>query len=139
MTILTAKQLKFCDNIVKGMTQYEAYVNAYDTKTENRDTVDVNANLLMKNTKISSRIKELRKPIEENTRLTLEEILENIKKLAEQGIADDDKRIALDSFKHYAKLCGYEADKVDLTSNGETVMMPTIEINGKKQEIKMGD
>ena len=57
---LTAKQELFCQNIIKGMTQHDAYVNAYDTQNMLPAVIDVKASELMSNGKISVRVKELR-------------------------------------------------------------------------------
>ena len=41
-------------NILNGMTQLDAYKDAYDTRTENDSTISVNANRLLKNPKIAA-------------------------------------------------------------------------------------
>jgi hypothetical protein len=51
---LTANQQVFVQNILNGMTQLDAYKDAYDTRTENDSTISVNANRLLKNPKISA-------------------------------------------------------------------------------------
>lgn len=58
--MLTAKEEKFCMNIVKGMTQIDAYKNSYDAKNMKDDTIYVRASELIKKSKISVRIEELR-------------------------------------------------------------------------------
>jgi hypothetical protein len=57
---LTAKQEQFCQNIISGMSQYDAYVIAYNAKNMSRKTVDETASKMMKNPKISPRIRELK-------------------------------------------------------------------------------
>ena len=51
---LTANQQVFVQNILNGMTQLDAYKDAYDTRTDNDSTISVNANRLLKNPKISA-------------------------------------------------------------------------------------
>lgn len=51
---LTANQQVFVQNILNGMTQLDAYKDAYDTRTENDSTISVNANRLLKNPKVSA-------------------------------------------------------------------------------------
>ena len=58
--MLTAKEEKFCMNIVKGMTQIDAYKNSYDAKNMKDDKIYVRASELIKKSKISVRIEELR-------------------------------------------------------------------------------
>lgn len=64
-TMLTDKQENFCINIaLKGMTQIDAYKNAYDAENMGDDTIYVAASNLMSNHKISIRINELREKAE---------------------------------------------------------------------------
>lgn len=59
--MLTDKQEKFCINIaLKGMTQIDAYKDAYDAENMGDDTIYVAASNLISNHKISIRINELR-------------------------------------------------------------------------------
>ncbi len=136
---LTAKQEKFCQNIAKGeMTQYAAYCDAYNAENMQDDTIYVKASQMCDEDKISIRIKELRQPAIEETTRTLVDILNDIETLRKSGMKSDQK-LALDCLKHYAKLCGFEVDKSDITSGGEPMTMNTIQINGKKLKVKMGD
>lgn len=57
--MLTMKQEKFIQNIVKGMNQREAYKDAYDCKKMSDNAIDREACLLMKNPKVAQRHKEL--------------------------------------------------------------------------------
>ena len=57
---LTPKQEKFIDGILQGKTQYESYIEAYPkAKNWARNAVDSNASILMQNTKILQRLKEM--------------------------------------------------------------------------------
>ena len=68
--MLTAKQDKFCHNIVSGMSGKDSYLNAYNTKcTDN--TAYVESTKLLKRDDIQDRIKDLRKPIEIKTQTTV--------------------------------------------------------------------
>ena len=58
--MLTDKQEKFCLNIVNGMTQADAYRDAYDAENMADDTIYAEASKLMANHKISTRVQELR-------------------------------------------------------------------------------
>lgn len=62
VVVLTAKQEKFCQNIVKGMTGKAAYFDAYDGKSEK--VAEIESMKLMKRDDITARIKVLNKPIE---------------------------------------------------------------------------
>lgn len=53
---LTQKQLKFYDNITQGMSQVDAYLDAYDAQSMARNTAYVKASELTKNGKIMAKI-----------------------------------------------------------------------------------
>lgn len=74
--MLTAKQEKFIQNIVKGMSQREAYKDAYDCKSMSDNAIDREASLLIKNPKIAQRHKELVDEIAKPTIMTAQERLE---------------------------------------------------------------
>ena len=68
--MLTAKQERFVQNIVKGMTQREAYKDAYDAENMKDETIDTEACLLFKDQKISKRYQELIKELEKAAVMT---------------------------------------------------------------------
>lgn len=59
--MLTAKQEQFCKNIVSGMDNRTAYMNAYDCKSESSASIE--STKLLKRDDITARIKTLNKPI----------------------------------------------------------------------------
>ena len=59
MKPLTAKQEKFCQNLLSGMNQTEAYKNAYDCDNMQIETITNNAYMLSKNSDITARMLEL--------------------------------------------------------------------------------
>nr|DAJ04606.1 MAG TPA: Terminase small subunit [Caudoviricetes sp.] len=71
--MLTIKQEKFVQNIVKGMSQREAYKSSYNAKNMKDDTIDNKACNLFKQDKIRARYEELLKKIEDKTIMTAEE------------------------------------------------------------------
>lgn len=82
----TAKERQFCDNIaLKGMTQYDAFCNAYTSKGWKREAIDVNASKLANSAKISLRIGQLRDTLQEKAiakaTWTMEESTELLKVL----------------------------------------------------------
>ena len=60
MKPLTAKQEKFCQNLLSGMNQTEAYRDAYDCDNMQIETITNNAYQLTKNSDIATRLSELR-------------------------------------------------------------------------------
>lgn len=71
--MLTAKQEKFVQNLVKGMSQREAYKNSYSAKNMADETIDNNASKLFKNNEISTRYKELIKEADDKAIMTAKE------------------------------------------------------------------
>ena len=74
--MLTAKQEQFVHNLVKGMTQIEAYKDAYSAKNMSDNAISREASLLLKNPKIAQRFKELGSKTESKTIMSAQERLE---------------------------------------------------------------
>ena len=62
---LTAKQEAFCQGIADGLGQADAYRAAYDADRMKDNTIYPLASKLMKNSKITARIAELREAVQE--------------------------------------------------------------------------
>jgi phage terminase small subunit len=60
---LTAKQEAFCQAVVSGMSQADAYRKAYDAGNMKAETIQKRASELMANGEVSGRVKELRAPV----------------------------------------------------------------------------
>lgn len=74
--MLTAKQEQFAQNIVKGMSQADAYRNAYPNQNMSDKTIWECASKLLKNPKVSTRVAELRDKIAKPTIMSAQERLE---------------------------------------------------------------
>ena len=61
--MLTAKQEQFCQNIIQGMSQADAYRSAYDANNMADKTIYEEASKLMASPNIATRVKELRNEI----------------------------------------------------------------------------
>lgn len=70
--MLNARQEKFIQNIVKGMSQREAYKTAYKAKYKD-EAIDSKASVLFNSDKVQKRYKELLKRIEDKSIMTAEE------------------------------------------------------------------
>jgi phage terminase small subunit len=67
---LTHKQEKFCQEIIKGNTQSDAYREAYTkSKSWKSNTVWERASVLSKNSKVIARLEELRKECEKEFKM----------------------------------------------------------------------
>lgn len=86
--MLTPKQEKFCQCIVRGMDGVTAYENAYDTKASPQ--VKRNESMkLMKRDDITERIKELRKPLLNHIQNTAISEREEVKQLLKEFMRDE--------------------------------------------------
>ena len=74
--MLTAKQEKFAQSIIQGMSQADAYRSAYSTKKMTDKTIWENASRLMSDSKVKARVQELRDQITKSTIMTAQQRLE---------------------------------------------------------------
>ncbi len=73
--MLTGKQEKFVRNIIQGMPQKEAYMNAYDCENMADDSIRIEAHRLINNPNITHRLKELQDKIDDAYIMTATERL----------------------------------------------------------------
>ena len=71
--MLTAKQEKYVQGLVKGLSQRQAYKEAYDAENMQDNSIDTEAWKLMQNPEISQRYSELMSKLEDETILTVKE------------------------------------------------------------------
>ena len=71
--IITLKQEKYVQNLIKGMSQREAYKNSYDASKMKDKTIDDKASLLFKKEEIRARYEELIKKTEDETIMSVKE------------------------------------------------------------------
>lgn len=71
--MLTPKQEKYVRNLVKGMSQREAYKNSYDAKKMLDKTIDNKASNLLKKGEIRARYDELMKKLEDKAIMSAKE------------------------------------------------------------------
>jgi len=81
---LTAKQEQFVQNILSGMTQRDAYRGAFNSSKMKDKSVDEVACRLLKEIKITSRLKELQDEIKERNIVTVEYVLQSLINVAER-------------------------------------------------------
>lgn len=94
--MLTEKQETFCQKIIEGMSQADAYRAAYDTTKMTDKTVWEKASRLMADNKVKTRVKELRDKIAEESVMSAQRRLEWLTELikdAEQMTNDKLKAI----------------------------------------------
>jgi phage terminase small subunit len=116
-SMLTAKQEKFIQNIVAGMTQRQAYKDAYDAENMTDNSIDVEACKLFNNPNVALRYKELLEKLEHKaimTALDKRKMLKEIAESSENSVLERLKAVDIDN-----KMAGEYVTKVqgDVTIN----------------------
>lgn len=127
---LTAKQEKFIQGIVSGLSQREAYKQAYNTARMKDTTIDEQASKLFKNHKVTTRYQELISEFKEKALYSREEAVNDliwIKDKAKEDINNPKKglrqangTVFINAIKELGELNDlYPAKKQDINVNGE--------------------
>lgn len=114
---LTAKQEKFITNIIKGMSQREAYKDAYNAENMKDESIDCNACKLFNDAKIKQRYEELVKELEKEAVMTALEKRKLLKEMAlnkMNSINDRLKALDIDN-----KMAGEYVTKVEADVNAD--------------------
>ena len=109
--MLTAKQEKFIQNIVKGMSQRQAYKDAYNAENMKDETIDNEAYKLFNSNEISIRYQELIDKLEDETIMTAIEKRRMLKEMAidkQNSVTDRIKAIDTDN-----KMAGEYTTKIE--------------------------
>ena len=117
MNELTPKQERFIQNIVSGMSQRQAYKDAYDAENMEDKTIDEAASRLFNDYKINARYKELISKLEDAAIMTAIEKRRMLKEMAmdkENSITDRIKAIDTDN-----KMAGEYITKVEADINSD--------------------
>lgn len=80
--MLTAKQEKFVQGIIEGLSQADAYRAAYPNQRNADKTTHENASRLMSNPKVLARLNELREQIMKPSIMSAQERLESLTRMA---------------------------------------------------------
>lgn len=117
--MLTAKQEQFVKNIIKGMSQADAYRNAYDCKKMSDKTIHENASRLMANSKVAARVSELRDKLATPSIMSAQE---RLKWLSELISSDEDVNAKLKAIDIMNKMSGEYVQKVEADVKNEVVI-----------------
>jgi len=130
--MLTAKQEKFVRNLIKGMSQREAYKNSYDAENMSDKVIDNEASLLFNSHEISVRYKELQEQLDKATIMTAQERLEYLTGIIrdiqrEQGEIPADLNTKIRAIDIMNKMQGEYVQKIEADVNSEVNI--TIELS----------
>lgn len=115
---LTAKQERFCQAILKGLSASEAYRIVYEP-TGKPATVNRAAHELTANPKIAARMAQIRAPIVESVQLSLKAHLDSLEELRDQAKTNLQFSAAISAEIARGKASGLYVIKVDATAKVE--------------------
>jgi phage terminase small subunit len=98
---LTPKQQDFCDHIVDGCTQSEAYRRAYNADNMLDATIHQEASRVANDRNVSARIQQMREQLAERLLFPRIERLEILKGIAQGGERDGDRINAIKVFSEF--------------------------------------
>ena len=130
--MLTPKQEKFVRNLIKGMSQREAYKNSYNAENMTDKSIDEEACRLFNDIKVNARYRELQERLDKATIMTAQERLEYLTEIG-QGIQLDnnetpaDLNIRLKAIDIMNKMQGEYVQKIEADVNSEVNI--TIELS----------
>lgn len=112
---LTPKQEKFCLVYIETGNASEAYRQAYNTSRMKEETVWRSAKEMLDHPKVAARIQELRAPAIEKAQVTLEQHLNDLKRLRDMAEADQKWQAAISAEVNRGKASGLYTDKHEIT------------------------
>lgn len=80
--VMTPKKEKFAQNVFMGMSNIDAYTDAYEAQNQKRSTRGTQACYCAKDPLIIARIQELRDELKERNMVTVENVLKELSKIA---------------------------------------------------------
>jgi hypothetical protein len=112
---LTPKQAKFAANLAEGMSQAEAYRNAYDAENMAPETIHAHASRLAKRDKVAARVDALMEArmrlIETRGVSDREKVVTLLRKFAEDEARPD--HVRLRAVELWGKTCGAFVEVID--------------------------
>lgn len=112
---LTPKQEAFCLAYIETGNASEAYRRSYDAGNMKPETVNRNAKALLDNSKIATRLAEIRKPAAEKAQMTLETHLEDLKALRDRAVEANQLSAAITAEIARGKASGVHVEKSEQT------------------------
>ena len=120
---LTYKQEKFSQNILLGMTQTDAYKDAYDAENMKDESIYCNASKLTSDAKVAQRIEELQEMQIERLSYTVDAHLKELEEIklmslcpsGDKGIVNHSTAGKMVELK--GKVLGHYTEKISMDAN----------------------
>ena len=128
--MLTPKQEKFVQNLIKGMSQREAYINSYNASKMKDATIDNKASILFKKGEIRARYGELVKGLEDTAIMNAQERMKWLTKVVKGDVKE--------KYTYWDNGEQYEGEKeADLTTKIKAVDTLNKMDNSYQQNVKI--
>lgn len=143
MKKITVKQEKFCNEYIRTGNASEAYRLAYNCENMKIETIKNNAYKLLNQNDISTTVKELQKEIAERNKISIDECVSLLAKMARFDIADVyDENGDLKPIKEIDKDSRISIEEVNTESyfdksNKSNVFVKKLKVGNKKTAIDM--
>jgi hypothetical protein len=118
-TILTPQQEKFCQAIVSGLSQSDAYRKAYPKSLKwKTDSVNSKSSTLHADVRVKQRVAELRQPVVEKLQYGLEQAMAEASDALKVAKAKENGGAMVAAVQLRAKLNGLLVDKKEIRMGG---------------------
>jgi phage terminase small subunit len=142
---LTAKQEKYVQGLISGLSQREAYKRAYNTTNWKDESIDQKASVLLKNVKVRSRYDELMSEHKEKALWTREKAVEELlfildfskKEIKELGLEASNKGAFIDAVRELNKLEQVYKEPESTRANTELTKAKTQLIKGAEHDTSL--
>lgn len=135
---LTARQEKFVQNIIRGMSQREAYKKSFNPKNSSDKTIDETACRLFNTDKIQARYNEILQKMEDKAIMSAEERL----KFLTQVVNDEQTEDVISSGFEWRNRKADLATKMKaidimnkMTGEYKTILDGSVEVNKKLEDL----
>lgn len=131
---LTAKQEAFCLAYIETNNASEAYRRSYDASKMKDGTIHQTASRLLADVDVTARLEQLRAPVRERAKITLESHLERLNHLSLMAEQAEQYSAAIKAEESRGKVAGLYVEKIDHTTNGKDIAPSFATLYGKPQE-----
>lgn len=121
---LSEAQEKFCANIVRGMTQKDAYMDAFAGASAG--SAGVQASKLMRRPEIIARVGELRTVVRENTDTTVKTIIDELEDARQVAKKENSPNMMMKASLLKARILGFVGDDNQL---GAGLSVSSVNVN----------
>jgi|GEM_PF-830142 len=137
---LTPKQDDFCHKFLELKSASAAYRAAYDAEKSRPETVHRNATTLLNNTKVATRLDELRAKADQYTEITLEEVSGALRTALEMALETGQVSAATAAAMGLGKLGGLVTDRqrIETVDEGQAHLEALQEMAENREKLNEG-